>query len=115
MVLDLQQNWKGDLRNYNKTDFLCIPTPTYAQPSPLSTLFTRWYKSTLTHHNYPMSILYTTLSGVHSMSLDKGIITYIHHYNIIRSIFTADKNLMLIVFKMSSKATLIKIVGIVLK
>ena len=45
---------------------------------------------TLTHHNHPKSITYIMIrSCCFSLSLDKYIMTYIHHYGIIKSIFPA--------------------------
>ena len=58
-------------------------------PSPGSTSILS-PEGALTHHNLEFT-LGPTLSIVHSLSLDKWIMTYIHHYNIIQSIFTAVK------------------------
>ena len=55
--------------------------------------FVTTHKPTLTHHNHSKSI---ACLRVHSWScmvygLNKCIIAYIHHYNIIQSVFTALK------------------------
>lgn len=40
------------------------------------------------HHRSPPFTLKLTLGPVHPMGLDNGIMTYIHHYNVVHRIFT---------------------------
>ena len=65
--------------------------PHYQHP-PQSGTFVTIDELTLTHHN-PESAVYKgfTLDVVHSMSLNKRIMTCVYHYSITQSIFTAIK------------------------
>ena len=51
------------------------------------------HEPTVTHHNHPKSIVYLRVNSwcLHSVGLDKGIVTHIHYYSIIQSIFIALK------------------------
>ena len=72
-----------------------MPPSLEDQGSPQNATFlTGEKKPTLTHHNQPKYIhclLEFTLDVVHSMDLDRRVIIYIHHYNIIQSIFIGLK------------------------
>ena len=58
------------------------------------------------HPPVHLSVNLNEISSVaHSMGLDKGLITYIHHYNVIQSIFTAYKNCSLYSFPPNFLAT----------
>lgn len=80
----------------------CIPSaPTHAQPPPLSTPHTRMFHLLQSmnlqgHITITQSLWFTlgfTLRGVHSMDLDKCIMTCSHHSNIMQSSLTALKSL----------------------
>lgn len=56
-----------------------------------NTLFTT-DEPMLTHYNHPKSVVYImVMLGVHFMSLEKCIMTCIHHYSIIQNIFITQK------------------------
>lgn len=61
-------------------------------PSTLPKFYFFFFKTkdepTMTHHSHPISVLYLR---VHSYYLDKWIMAYICHYNIIQSIFSVWK------------------------
>lgn len=76
--------------------FFHIPTPrTHAYATPLSAFSTTVVHvltidaPPLTHHNHPKSVVYITIHSyiVQSVSLDKCIMTHIHHCSIIHSVF----------------------------
>ena len=64
--------------------------PTHAQPPPSSTsqsgTFVIADELILTHHYHPKFIVY--IGVIHSVGLDKYIMTYNYHYGVIQSIFT---------------------------
>ena len=69
----------------------CITSPVINNTQQNVTCVTK-DEATLTH-NYSKFIVYLgfTLGIVHSMILDKYVMTYIQHYNILQSIFSALK------------------------
>lgn len=80
--------------------FPTCPLPPHTHsPRGLSAVLTRWYfiltkdEPVLIHHNHPESLVYpwVHLDGIHSLGLGKGMMTCVHHYNVIQSIFTALK------------------------
>ena len=75
-----------------------VPASTEVWLSPVSTsppdgTFVTRDEPILIHHYHSKSIVYMgfALDDVHSLGLDKCIMTCIHHYNILQSIFTALK------------------------
>ena len=88
------------MRGRNR-DFPCTPCPHTSTTSSIISItpqtviffFLKKDEPTLTHHNHSKSI---ACFRVHSWScmvygLNKCVIAYIHHYNIIQSVFTALK------------------------
>ena len=71
---------------------ICIASSIIHIPHQIATLVTT-DEPTLTHYYHPDSLVYLSvyLGLVHSTGLDKCIMTRIHHYHIIQSIFTALK------------------------
>lgn len=83
-------------------DFPCIPCSHTCIASTIiniahhnGTFFFTMNKPALVHHNHPKSIVnlrvHTHFGVLHSKGLGKCIITYIHHYNTIQSIFIIIK------------------------
>ena len=67
----------------------CRVCPTANIPSQNGACYSCW---TYTHCHLPfMFTLKFTLGAAHSLGLDKYIMTWIHHYSITHSIFTALK------------------------
>lgn len=80
-------------------NFYYTPASTHVQPSPLSTSPTRvLHLLQQAHHYYqsPQFTLELTFGVVHSMGLNKCILTYIHHYIIIQISFNAQNILCLL-------------------
>lgn len=70
----------------------CITSPTVSVPHQCGTFITTDEPTITNHHHITQSPQFTlrfTLDGVHSMGLNKCIMTCTHHYGILQSIFTA--------------------------
>ena len=106
-VLGSQQNWE----RYTYIPYcVCLPHPANAQPPSLSASPTRMVHL-LQLRKLPWHIIITlslyfilqfTLGVVHSMCLNKCIMTCIYHYRISQSIFTAIKSSVLHIFPVTS-------------
>lgn len=98
-ALGLQQKWQEGKFPYHPPLLTCITNINRAVPLKIKQGWTILTHSTKVKvHNSPRFPFNETNSVPHSMDLDKSLMTYNHHYNVIESIFTAHRNFCIYVF-----------------